>query len=169
MPAVIREARPEDMEPLLSMHRALYEDLTGYGLPFSLEPEALRGVLASMLRSGLCLVAVAEEAGVAVGFVTASILRMERKLSLEGGHSLGMIQDIYLCPTQRGAGLGDRLLDHAEAWLAGQGVSFVECQVVEGNPLGGGFFTRRGYGPISTMRGKRLTPAEEHTHVVSSN
>ena len=77
-----------------------------------------------------------------------------------------MIHDLYLLTGSRGKGESGRLLDLAEAWLMEQRVTMVECQVVLGNALGAAFWEKRGYAPVSTVRGKRLPP-EEDDHVVS--
>lgn len=152
----------------MELYGALYGELNSYGLPFTLHSDGLRSSLSAMLRSGLCYLAVAEEAGTIQGFLSAGVLRMDRKLTLQGTATLGMIHDLYLIPTCRGQGLAGRLLDDAEDWLTSQGVTMVECQVVQGNELGSAFWSRRGYAPVSVTRGKRLT-AKEDSHVVSSD
>lgn len=163
----VRAGTPEDLEPLLPLYDALYRELKGFGLAFELEPDGLRSSLSTMLHSRRHLVAVAEADGKPAGFLTAGILRMDRKLSFHGQSMIGMIHDLYLIPEYRGAGLARRLLDRAEDWLAGQGASLVECQVVEGNSLGRAFWARQGYTPVSTTRSKVLPPKEEDAHVVS--
>lgn len=166
--AAVRDGRPEDLEALLPLYDALYRELNGFGLAFTLSPEGMRGALSAQLRSKLCLVSVAEENGVLAGFLSAGILRIDRKLSLPGTHTLGMIHDLYLRPEHRGRGLARALLDRAEDWLAGQGVTLVQCQVVEGNAPGTAFWARQGYAPTSTTRAHILAPrTEEDPHVVS--
>lgn len=166
--AAVRDGRPEDLEALLPLYDALYRELNGFGLAFTLSPEGMRGALSAQLRSKLCQVSVAEENGVLAGFLSAGILRMDRKLSLPGTRALGMIHDLYLSPEFRGRGLARALLDRAEDWLAGQGVTLVQCQVVEGNGPGTAFWARQGYAPTSTTRARILSPrTEEASHVVS--
>lgn len=164
--AAVRAGTPEDLEVLLPLYSALYRELRGFGLAFELDPDGLRSSLSAMLGSRRCLVAVAETEGVPVGFLSAGVLRMDRKLSFHGQSVLGMIHDLYLTPERRGTGLARRLLDCAEDWLAGQGAALVECQVVEGNGPGRAFWARQGYAPVSTTHSKVLTPKED-AHVVS--
>jgi len=166
----VRDGTPEDLEALLPLYGALYRELRGFGLAFHLDPEGVRSALSAQLRAKLCLVAVAEEGGALVGFLSAGVLRMDRKLFLPGSRALGMIHDLYLCPEHRGRGLARALLDRAEDWLAGQGITLVQCQVVEGNGLGGAFWARQGYAPTSATLSRTLSPRpEEDPHVVSAS
>lgn len=165
--ALIRDGRPEDLAPLTALYEALYAELTGYGLPFSLDREGLSAALAAELRSRLCFLAVAEEEGELVGFLSAGVVRMDRKLSYDGQKAMGMIHDLYLLPAVRGRGLASALLERAEAWMREAGAAAAECQVVRGNALGEAFWSRKGYGAVSVTRAKAL-PGED-SHVVSAN
>ena len=166
--ALIRDGRPEDLPALLELYRALYAQLKGQGLAFELEPAGAERAIEAMLRSKLCFLAVAEEAGKLVGFLCASVVKMDRKLSYEGGNMLGLIHDLYLVPAARRQGLAGRLLELAEEWFRRSGAGAAECQVVQGNTLGQAFWEKRGYAPVSVTRCKRLG-AEEGGHVVSAN
>ncbi len=166
--ALIRDGRPEDLETVVGLYRALYAELEGYGLIFSLEEEGLERALETQLRSKLCLVAVAEEEGELVGFLSAGVVRMDRKLSYEGRSAMGLIHDLYLTPAARGRGTASALLDRAEGWMREAGAEVAECQVVRGNTLGAAFWSRRGYDPVSVTRAKPLGEREDN-HVVSSS
>lgn len=166
--ALIREGRAEDMPTLLRLYQALYAGLREQGLAFDLDGEGLESMLTTMLRSKLCFLAVAEEEGALVGFLSAGVVRMDRKLSYEGGNTMGLIHDLYLTPEVRGQGLASALLDRAEEWMAQAGAAVAECQVVQGNDLGAAFWARRGYAPVSVTRAKTLSGKEED-HVVSAN
>ena len=166
--ALIRDGRGEDLPGLIELYKALYAGLKEQGLAFDLEPEGLSSMVETMLRSRLCFLAVAEEDGALVGFLSAGVARMDRKLSYQGGSTLGLIHDLYLTPGARGRGLASALLDRAEEWMAGAGAAMVECQVVWGNALGAAFWERRGYAPVSVTRAKTL-PGKEEGHVVPAN
>lgn len=162
---LIRDGESRDLEALLSLYRALYDHLADSGLPFSLDAGGLESALKTMLRSNLCFLAVAEEEGELKGFLSAGIVRMDRKLSFCGENTLGLIHDLYLLPQTRGQGVAGQLLDRAEAWFRENGVTAAECQVVSGNTLGADFWARRGYAPVSVTSMKRFG-AEEDSHVV---
>ncbi len=154
--ALIRDGRAEDLEELKKLYRALYGELRGYGLVFALDEGGLEPSLRAALSSKLCFLAVAEEEGALVGFLSAGVVRMDRKLSYEGEKAMGLIHDLYLSPEVRGKGLAGALLDRAEEWMSAAGAGIVECQVVQGNALGEAFWSRRGYGAVSVTRAKGL-------------
>lgn len=164
----IRDGRAEDLEGLKSLYRALYDHLKDCGMTFDLEEEGLERTLEAMLRSRLCLVSVAEEDGQLLGFLCAGVVKMDRKLSCEGGGLLGLIHDLYILPRARRLGLAEALLDRTEAWFAQSGATAAECQVVWDNELGTAFWAGRGYAPVSVTRCKRLG-TEEERHVVPAD
>lgn len=164
----LRDGRAEDLEGLKGLYRELYDHLESCGLAFDLEEEGVERALGAMLRSRLCLVSVAEEEGQLLGFLSAGVVKMDRKLSCEGSGLLGLIHDLYIVPQARKLGLAGALLDRTEAWFARSGAGLAECQVVWGNELGAAFWTGRGYAPVSVTRCKKLG-AEEESHVVSAD
>ncbi len=75
------------------------------------------------------------------------------------GHR-GWLYYVAVVPERRGAGLGRRIVDHAEAWLASLGVSKVNLMIRETNVDVRGFYERVGYvvEPRTVMT-RRLTAA----------
>lgn len=161
----IRDGESRDLAALTALYRALYAHLTERGLTFSLDEGGLESSLGAALRSKLCFLAVAEEEGELKGFLSAGIVRMDRKLNFRGGNTMGLIHDLYLSPEVRGQGLAGELLDRAENWFRAAEVKVIECQVVSGNEEGAAFWARRGYAPVSVTRMKALA-TEEDSNVV---
>lgn len=157
----IRDGESRDLAALMELYRALYVHLADRGLTFSLDESGLESALGAALRSKLCFLAVVEEDGELKGFLSAGIVRMDRKLNFRGGNTLGLIHDLYLVPEKRGQGLAGELLDRAERWFRGAEVKVVECQVVSGNEEGAAFWARRGYAPVSVTRMKALKTEED--------
>lgn len=77
---------------------------------------------------------VAEAEGRVVGTVMAG----------HDGHR-GWVYYVAVDPARRHAGLGRRLMAHAEAWLAGQGVPKLELLIRDTNTAVQGFYERLGY------------------------
>lgn len=59
----------------------------------------------------------------------------------------GLIQNIYVCPDERGQGIGSRLLDAGEQRLTEQGADVLSLEVMARNEAGRRFYDRHGYGP----------------------
>ena len=60
------------------------------------------------------------------------------------GHR-GWLYYVAVDPARRGAGLGRRMVAHAEAWLTGHGVRKVNLIIRDGNAAVQGFYERLGY------------------------
>ncbi len=60
------------------------------------------------------------------------------------GHR-GWLYYVAVAPERRGTGLGRRMIDHAEAWLASLGVSKVNLMIRETNVDARGFYEQLGY------------------------
>ena len=60
------------------------------------------------------------------------------------GHR-GWLYYVAVPPERRGAGLGRRIVDHAEAWLKSLGVRKVNLMIRESNLGARGFYARLGY------------------------
>jgi L-amino acid N-acyltransferase YncA len=153
---VIRKAQETDCGALLELYRDLYGTLNGLGLPFDLQPEELAGILPVMLKAKLCCIGVAEEEGRILGFVSAGINRMDRKLQYTDQVLLGIINDIYVSPALRGKGVSAELLGFAEEWLRQNEVKLVECCVIMENRPSDAFFKKNGYRDLSRVLYKTL-------------
>jgi GNAT superfamily N-acetyltransferase len=65
--------------------------------------------------------------------------------SLEHGGLMAEIDEVFVLPGERTAGIGGRLLDVAEAALEQQGCVRIQLQLGAGNEAARAFYHRRGY------------------------
>lgn len=68
----------------------------------------------------------------------------------------GVVQNLFVRPTYRDAGLGTLLLDRAEAELADDGADAVSVDAMAGNEDARRFYRRQGYEPHRVTLEKRL-------------
>jgi len=127
---LVREATSSDRGILWSFHRSLYVDHRNEVVPSAQLPlvsyqdyeRVLRDDLDAILRDQDSVVLVAEREGSAVGYVTGRIT-VEPRRALP---KRGVVEDWFVEPRGRGAGIGRRLLEELERRFAEAG-----CQVIE--------------------------------------
>lgn len=156
----VREANSSDRDLLVGFHRSLYqghrdEVVAEEDLPL-IEYRDYDRVLVddvqALLRDQSSHVLVAESQGAALGYITGRVV-------LEPGRVLprrGVVEDWYVVPNARGAGVGALLLRELETRFADAG-----CQVMESATWSGNEGARRahdamGFREIRVMYRKRL-------------
>lgn len=156
----VREANSSDRDLLVGFHRSLYqghrdEVVAEEDLPL-IEYRDYDRVLVddvqALLRDQSSHVLVAESQGAALGYITGRVV-------LEPGRVLprrGVVEDWYVVPNARGAGVGALLLRELETRFADAG-----CQVMESATWSGNRGARRahdamGFREIRVMYRKRL-------------
>ncbi len=97
----------------------------------------LHGLLASPER-GACW--IAETSGVIGGYLLAVFV-----FSLEHGGIMAEIDEVFVTPSMRSAGLGSLLLAAAERDMGKRGVVRVQLQLGVGNRRAREFYERRGF------------------------
>lgn len=107
-----------DAEPAFALLARFYAE-EGFDTPAG----NLRRNLEAFLLDEGCWVALARRDGQAVGLATVSTAR-----STEDG-LLAEIQDLYVLPEARGAGVARTLVDAALEWSAGRGCHGVEVVI----------------------------------------
>jgi GNAT superfamily N-acetyltransferase len=98
--------------------------------------------LANMLNDPYAQALVAEVDGRVVGYVTALIAEMRAEMFAE--ERAGLIADIYVHPSFRGAGIGRALLGALNDWFRLRGAAYVEWYVASRNEAARGFWQRVG-------------------------
>ena len=101
------------------------------------------------------LILIARDEGRAIGYYNVSIRRDYGIFD----ELVGFIDDAYIEPEYRSAGLGRRLLRHAEAWCRDRGAPEVRLNVIAGNKLGVRFWTLSGFELQSMTMRKSLERA----------
>jgi GNAT superfamily N-acetyltransferase len=137
MTVALRAAGPGDLAPLAALYRAFFAE-DGDAAPTALE-ERLARILADGGR--LHHVVVAETRGGLAGFASVTLaFGVEFGLCAE-------IEELYVTPTRRGAGLARQLVDAAADWCATRDVGAVYVIVTpEGRRRGlGAAYDRLGF------------------------
>jgi ribosomal protein S18 acetylase RimI-like enzyme len=156
----VREADESDREVLLGFHRSLYQ---GYRDEVVAEEDRplidyrdyeriLRDDLQALLRDRSSHVLIAESQGAAVGYITGRVaVEPSRVLS-----NKGVVEDWYVVPESRGAGVGARLLRELESRFAGSGCEVVESATWSGNEGARRAHAKLGFREIRVMYRKRI-------------
>lgn len=154
---LIQKAEERDLDALLDLYDRLYEILTDeYGYPFTLSREDNREVLSVQIKSRLCLILVALEGERPIGFVHASVSKLDRRLSYKGEKAIGRIDDIYVDDAERGTGTAQALIKAAEEWFREGEISFVESYILRENGRSMRFHEKCGFSNISSRFCKKL-------------
>ena len=133
----VRCARPRDVPQLLALVRR-YWQFEGLGTFDALRLEVL---LQELIGSGTRgQVWVAERAGRLCGYLVLVYV-----VSLEHQGLMAEIDEFFVLPEARGAGIGGALLAAAEAALERAGCVRLQLQLAVTNDAARAFYTRRGY------------------------
>lgn len=105
----------------------------------------------SALEAQHAIFLVAEDsAGVVIGYAIAVAVIDEAE-----------ILNLAVRPSDRGAGLGGKLLDAAVAEAASRGAEQIFLEVRESNELARRLYASRGFSPVSRRRGYYRDPVED--------
>ncbi len=133
----VRPADESDRDVLMGFHRSLYqghrdEVVANEDLPlieYRDYERILRDDLQALLKEQMSHVLVAESLGVTIGYITGRItLEPRRVLSRRG-----VVEDWYVVPESRGAGVGALLLREIEGRFAAAGCEVIESATWSGN------------------------------------
>lgn len=137
MAFTVRSAAPADVEALVRLLGVLFS----IEADFRPEPERQRRGLLRMLEDpARRLVLVAEEDGAVIGMVTVQLVVS----TAEGGDS-GLLEDMVVDAAHRGAGVGRRLLEAAEAWARARGATRLQLLADVENAPALRFYARVGW------------------------
>lgn len=151
---VVRRAEDADIDVITSMYSELYKYLQTCGLRHEADIEQIKNSLKSQIRSKLFCILVAEDGEKRLsGFISASVGRIDRRLR---GGIIGIVNDIYVRPSERLSGAASALLDTAEGWMRESGAQSVTCDIIAGNEQGLKFWHKRGYANVSISAQKML-------------
>lgn len=149
MPLEIRPARPNDCHLILGLIRELaeYEKLAH---EVEADEERLRATLFADPPAAHCVIAFldGQPAGFAIYFFNYSTFLAKPGLYLE---------DLFVKPAHRGAGLGKALLLHLARLANARGCGRMEWSVLDWNEPAIGFYRKLGAVPMSEWTVFRLT------------
>jgi len=156
----VREADASDRNVLMSFHRTLYQDHRDEVveeedrqlIEYRDYDRILSDDLQSLLRDRNSHVLVAESQGVALGYITGRVT-VEPRRALP---RKGVVEDWYVMPEARGAGVGASLLRELEARFAAAGCEVIESATWSGNEGARRAHDALGFREIRVMYRKRL-------------
>lgn len=133
----VREAESRDRDLLWGFHRSLYQDHRDRVVPESDRPlieyrdyeRILREDIEGQLSDARSHVLIAEARGVPVGYITGRVSVEPRRLLPRRG----IVEDWYVIPESRGAGVGTVLLRELEKRFTDAGCELIESATWSGN------------------------------------
>ncbi len=132
----VEPATADDLDDLLSLMREFY---AGERLPF--DEAILRRALAELWREPLHgAVWLARISGQAVGY---GVLCCGFSLEYRGRDAF--VDELFVRPDQRNAGIGGQILDAMEATCRESGIEALHLEVDHDNPDGRRLYVRRGF------------------------
>lgn len=150
-----RPAAAADVPDLLRFMRALYEEDGSTPLREAAAEAALRRLLADPDRG---LVRMIERSGTPAGYL---VLTWGYSLEFHGRDAF--IDELYIGPEHRGAGLGGRAVEWAEAACREHGAGAVHLEVELDNERAHALYRRHGFAERGLrLMSKRLSPAADH-------
>src|SRR5262249_52884368 len=133
--AIVREARSEDVEELVSAYEWLFAPPGSW--PPDWDPGRAAGALRTALASDAAVVLIAALDGELVGLCTAyhdiESVRFGRRV---------WVEDLAVHPGRRSLGIGKQLLDEAKRWARGRGATHLELDSAETRPDAHRFYER---------------------------
>ncbi|MEU7903794.1 GNAT family N-acetyltransferase [Actinoplanes sp. NPDC049118] len=152
----IRPARPADLTVIQRIELAAGELFRDVGMPdIADHPVPSTEALAEFLRPGRSWVFV-DDADTPIAFVL--VMLVDR---------LAHIEQVSVLPSYAHRGIGRRLIDHVDAWAAGQGLGALTLTTFRGVPWNGPYYERIGFVTLDPgERGPELVRlmAEEAEH-----
>jgi GNAT superfamily N-acetyltransferase len=159
MPVTVRRAHLDDeadADAIVALTDAYARDPMGGGQPL---PDTVMDELVPAMREHgkvhVWLAEHTERGRQPVGILTAIV-----KFSTFAASSTLNVHDIAVLDEHRGAGIGARLIDSAEAWAREQGFARLSLEVLDENPARR-LYERQGFEHKSTYMVKPLTQAGE--------
>ena len=108
--------------------------------------------LESLLRDRSSHVLLAESEGAALGYITGRVVVEPRRVLPRRG----VVEDWFVAPEARGAGIGRLLLHELERRFAGAGCEVIESATWSGNTGARGAHDALGFREIRVMYRKRI-------------
>ncbi len=130
----IRPAVPADLEAMVRLLGVLFSIEADFRPDRARQRRGLARMLEDPARR---LVLVAEEAGAVIGMVTVQLV-----ISTAEGGEAGLLEDLVVDAAHRGAGVGRRLVEAAEAWARARGATRLQLLADSGNAPALAFYAR---------------------------
>lgn len=134
--AVIRPARPDDLDPLVDLLRMLF----GIEADFDFDAARQRKGLAMLLAHEAAVILVAEAAGQVIGMCSGQLTIS----TAEGGFSL-LVEDVVVAGPWQGKGVGRELLAALEEWAEARKIGRLQLLADRNNVAALEFYRKLGW------------------------
>lgn len=146
----VRIAAPSDEETVVALLVPQFDEHA-----ISLPGDALRFAVRELLRTeSRGVVLLAERGARALG-----VAAFATTWTLEHGGLVGWLDELYVVPEERGAGVGAALLDEGLALAARRGWLAVELEIERGHERAANLYERAGFRPLTRTRWSRRVVA----------
>lgn len=145
--AVIRIATVDDHPTVVRMLCHLVDELDPSEGATQVK-ERLHDDIINALRAPTIRIFLAENNTESVGLSRADILTQDPIFRLRGDNRCGYVDQMYVLPSYRSRGLGERLLRCCEDWFREQGIRH---SLLHAAPKAVRFYARSGYQPNREM------------------
>jgi ribosomal protein S18 acetylase RimI-like enzyme len=150
----LRRLRPSEAGPLRDLRlRALTEAPLAFaasvGEERRLPPEDWEEWARAGAGDGSTVIIVAVESKRWVGMIVGRMLEAET----------AWLEALWVDPTARGRGLGQRLIEAVADWARERGAARLDLSVTEGNRAASGLYARAGFSPTGRRRPLPADPA----------
>ncbi|MFH1019285.1 MAG: GNAT family N-acetyltransferase [Pseudomonadota bacterium] len=144
--AVIRPARPDDLEALVDLLRILF----GIEADFDFDAARQRQGLVMLLVHEAAVLLVAEAEGQVIGMCSGQLTIS----TAEGGFAL-LVEDVVVAEPWQGRGVGRELLAALEQWAASRKVSRLQLLADRNNTAALEFYRKLGWQPTELICQRR--------------
>lgn len=134
--AVIRPARPDDLDALVDLLRILF----GIEADFDFDAARQRQGLAMLLAHETAVILVAEAAGQVIGMCTGQMTIS----TAEGGFAL-LVEDVVVAQNWQGKGVGRELLAALEQWAEARKIGRLQLLADRNNGAALEFYRKLGW------------------------
>jgi ribosomal protein S18 acetylase RimI-like enzyme len=133
---IIRPARIDDIDPLTGLLQELFT------LEADFVPNAARQMagLKRLLRESRAVILIAESCGEVVGMCTVQTV-----ISTAEGGNAGLLEDMIVARKARRQGIGRALLEAAQRWAEGRGLTRLQLLVERDNDPALKFYFKSGW------------------------
>ena len=157
MTITIRDLCAADREQMVRWTIDFFADLKAGGDPYFegaiLRPEVVERDLILPLPDGRLGVMALRDSRPA-GYLTA---RLDRPFVNESPiHQVGHVSHVYVAPDHRRHGVATALLQHADRWFAGQGITYVQISWQPTNQLADASWRAAGFEPYRVHGRRRI-------------
>jgi len=144
--AVIRPARPDDLDALVDLLRMLF----AIEADFDFDAARQHRGLAMLLAHDAAVLLVAEAAGQVVGMCSGQLTIS----TAEGGFSL-LVEDVVVAQTWRGKGVGRELVAALEQWAGERKIGRLQLLADRNNGAALEFYRKLGWQPTELICQRR--------------